>query len=231
MINLTIDEKPIQVLEGRSLLEACREHGIYIPTLCYHPALEAYGACRLCMVEVSYPGRKPRLVASCVYPCEEGVVVRTDSEMVKRSRRITAELLLAGAYNIPEIQALGEELGVSEVRYKLPEEAACVLCGLCVRACKGIVGVGAISMINRGITKKVAPPFQVVSSRCIGCGTCAVICPTGAFKFENVAGFHYVTPSESAYRVGIYHLAGELDLRPSFVQDIAGLFLDSQEAE
>ncbi len=73
MVHLTIDEKPIEVSEGRSLLEACRENGIHIPTLCYHPALEPYGACRLCVVEASLGGRKPRLVASCVYPCEEGL--------------------------------------------------------------------------------------------------------------------------------------------------------------
>ncbi len=223
MIHLTIDDKPIEVQEGRSLLEACREHGIHIPTLCYHPALEPYGGCRLCVVEVIFPNGRSRIVASCVYPCEEGAVVKTNSEMVVRSRRMTAELILAGSYNTPEILALGEELGVKDVRFKLEEENACVLCGLCVRACDEIVGVNAISVIQRGIAKKVATPFQVTSSRCIGCGTCVLICPTGAFKFENVAGFQYVSPKESAYHLGYYRLGGELDLRPNFVQDIAGL--------
>jgi len=223
MIHLTIDDKPIEVAENRTLLEACREHGIHIPTLCYHPALEPYGGCRLCVVELSQPGRRSRLVASCVYPCEEGVVVKTNSETVIRSRRMTAELILAGSYHTPEMLALGEELGVKEVRFKLPEDNACVLCGLCVRACKEIVGVSAISVIQRGIAKKVATPFQVTSSRCIGCGTCVLICPTGAFKFESVAGFQYISPLESAYRLGYYRLGGELDLRPSFVQDVAAL--------
>ena len=113
MIHLTIDDKAIEVPEGRSLLEACRENGIHIPTLCYHPALEPYGACRLCVVEVGGEGRRPRLVASCVYPCEEGAEVRTDSPKVQLSRRVTAELLLAGSSGSPEIQALAEELGVS----------------------------------------------------------------------------------------------------------------------
>src|SRR5512136_356435 len=103
MVHLTIDEKPIEVPEGRSLLEACRENGIHIPTLCYHPALEPYGGCRLCVVEVSQEGRRSRLVASCIYPCESGAVVKTNSDMVTRSRRMTAELLMAGAYNVPEI--------------------------------------------------------------------------------------------------------------------------------
>jgi len=231
MIHLTIDDKPIEVHEGRTILEACREHGIHIPTLCYHPALEPYGACRLCMVEVSQNGRKPRLVASCVYPCEEGAVVKTDTTTVQQSRRMTAELLLAGSSNSPEIVALANELGVKEVRYQLPDEDACVLCGLCVRACNEIVGVSAISVIQRGIAKKVATPFQVTSSRCIGCGTCVLICPTGAFNFENVAGFQYVSPSESAYKLGYYRLGSELDLRPNFVQDVTTLLQTSTDKE
>ena len=223
MIHLTIDDQAIEVPEGRTLLEACREHNIDVPTLCFHPALEPYGACRLCVVEVSSQGRRPRLVASCVYPCEEGAQVRTDSPVVQKSRRVTAELMLAGSSGSPEIVALAQQLGVKEVRYQLPDENACVLCGLCVRACNEIVGVSAISVIRRGIAKKVSAPFEVTSSRCIGCGTCVLICPTGAFNFENVAGFHYVSPSESAYKLGYYRLGSELDLRPNYVQDVTGL--------
>jgi len=230
MIRITINGKSLEVHEGRSLLEACREHGVHIPTLCFHPALEPYGACRLCIVELVTGGRS-RLVASCVYPCEEGAVINTDSEIVKRSRRMTAELILAGSYNTPEILALGEELGVKEVRFKLPEENACMLCGLCVRACKEIVGVSAISVIQRGISKKVSTPFQVTSSRCIGCGTCVLICPTGAFKFSNVTGLRYISPSESAYRLGYYRVGSELDLRPNFVEDVTALLTSSSSGE
>ena len=231
MLHLTIDDKPIEVEEGRSLLEACRENGIHIPTLCYHPALEPYGACRLCTVEVGVQGRKPRLVASCVYPCEEGAEVRTNTPLVQRNRRVTAELLLAGSSASPEIAALARDLGVTEVRFKLPEENACVLCGLCVRACNEIVGVSAISVIRRGIAKKVASPFEVRSSRCIGCGTCVLICPTGAFNFENVAGFQYVSPSESAYKLGYYRLGSELDLRPNYVQDVTALLQKPEDRQ
>lgn len=188
MIHLTIDDHPIEVSEDRTILEACREHGFPIPTLCYHPALEPYGGCRLCMVEIFRPPRPARLVASCVYPCEEGLEVRTNSQPVQTSRRMTAELLLASAWNSPEIQSLAKELGVHEVRFRLPEEDICVLCGLCVRACREIVGVNAISFIRRGIQKKVSPPFQISSATCIACGTCTIICPTGAIRLGEVSG-------------------------------------------
>jgi len=151
--------------------------------------------------------------------------------MVQRSRRVTAELLLAGSSDSPEIRALAEELGVEEVRYRLPEENPCVLCGLCVRACNEIVGVSAISVIRRGIAKRVSTPFEVTSSRCIGCGTCVLICPTGAFNFENVTGFQYVSPRESAYKLGYYRLGSELDLRPNYVQDVTSLLGRSDEGQ
>ncbi|TLN28070.1 4Fe-4S dicluster domain-containing protein [bacterium] len=228
MITLTIDDQLIQVPEGRTLLDACREHGIAIPTLCYHPALEPYGGCRLCMVELEIPGRPPRLVAACVYPCEQGLVVHTHSALAQKSRRMSAELLLAGAGNVPEIQALAAELGVEMVRFRLAEEQACVLCGLCVRACKEIVGVAAISLIERGMARKVSAPFQLASSRCIGCGTCVLICPTGAFRFEEVAGFHNVEPTLEGYRRGYYRASGEIDLRPDFVQDLPALLRGSK---
>ena len=228
MIHLTINDQPIEVAEGRTLLEACREHGIRVPTLCYHPALEPYGACRLCMVEVLRPPGEPRLVASCTYPCEEGAVVRTDTEEVRRSRRITAELLLAGASHTPEITALAEELGVQAVRFKMPEENACVLCGLCVRACSEIVGVNAISLIRRGIAKQVSPPFQIASYSCIGCGTCVLVCPTGALRLSDVLGFRSVHRADSAYGRDDCQVCGDADLSPHFVEDVASLVLKDE---
>ena len=229
MIHLTIDDRPIEISPGRTLLEACRENNIHIPTLCYHPALEPFGSCRLCMVELVLNPHRSRLVAACVYPCEEGAVVRTASEMVSRSRRMTAELLMASAFNTPEIIELAEELGVKHIRYRFPEENPCVLCGLCVRACKEIAGISAISVIQRGIAKKVSTPFQVASSRCISCGTCVLICPTGSFKLSDVTGIHFDTHTDPSYRRRYYRMGNELDLRPNFVQDVAALLADRKD--
>lgn len=188
MIQITINDQVYETPAGWTILEACREYGIPIPTLCYHPALAPYGACRLCMVELNQPPRPARLVAACIYPCEKGLNIQTHSPAVLHIRQMMAELLLAGAWNSPEIAALADSLGVTQVRYRLPEADLCVLCGLCVRACQEIVGVNAISFIQRGLGKSVSPPFQVASGTCIACGTCTLICPTSAIHLADVSG-------------------------------------------
>jgi bidirectional [NiFe] hydrogenase diaphorase subunit len=183
MISLTIDSREVKVEPGATILEAARENGISIPTLCYHEALEPYSACRICLVELETP-RGSSLVASCVYPCAEGLVVYTNSDMVLHSRRMTIELLMSGAAHIPLIRAMAEELGVTEVRYT-QEPDDCILCGLCVRVCREAIGAAAISFIGRGTKRQVGSPFKVQSDACIGCGACAEICPTGAVRMED----------------------------------------------
>lgn len=223
MLNLTIDNQPLQVQPGRTILEACREAEIDIPTLCYHPAVAPYGACRLCMVEIRPPDRPGRLAAACVTPCEEGQVIFTNSEPVRKSRRITAELILARSYNSPEILSLARNLGVTEIRYRMPEADTCVLCGLCVRACNEIVGVGAISLIHRGVEKRVSPPFEISSATCIGCGTCVIICPTGAITLADITtrqGVHTFAESHSHIEC---QLCSEEDFSPHYLDDIAAL--------
>lgn len=225
MVRLTIDDRAIQVPEGWSILDACREHEIPVPTLCYHPALKPYGACRLCMVEVAQPPRPERLMArmACVTPCEEGQVVRTDTPAVARSRRMNAELLLASAPRNPQLLALAHELGVTSIRFVLPEESACILCGLCVRACDEIVGVRAISLVYRGMAKKVSPPFEAVSPTCIGCGTCVLICPTSFLALKDVSGFRSVHYRETDFERVECQVCSEqavAAVEPHFIEDI-----------
>jgi NADH dehydrogenase/NADH:ubiquinone oxidoreductase subunit G len=172
------------------------------------------------MVEVSSPPRPSRLVASCVHPCEEGAVIETDSEAVRKSRKTTIELLLAGAHNDPMLLALAEEYGVKEIRFTLPEEDLCVLCGLCVRACREIVGVGAISLINRGMARKVSTPFQIASSTCIACGTCVLICPTDAIKLKDITHFHSVHGADSEFERVYCQICDDVDLSPVVIQNI-----------
>jgi NADH dehydrogenase/NADH:ubiquinone oxidoreductase subunit G len=217
MVTLTIDGQEVEAPEGSTILEAARENGIEIPTLCYHEALEPYGACRLCVVELETPKRS-RLVASCVYPSEEGAAVKTDSDMVQRSRRMAVELLLAAAPNAKLIRELAAEMGVQDPRLSL-SDSECILCGLCVRACNEIVGANAISLVNRGFAKKVRPPFEIGSNACIGCATCVFICPTSAIKLEDVLNDRSVHEWESDFESRPCRLCGDHYLSPEFWQD------------
>jgi predicted molibdopterin-dependent oxidoreductase YjgC len=96
-------------------------------------------------------------------------------------------MLMASAGHLPLIQGLADELGVDEPRFTMKKND-CILCGLCVRACAEIVGVAAISFINRGIEKRVSPPFEINSNTCIECGTCVLICPTGTLTLSDIRG-------------------------------------------
>ena len=184
MIKLTIDNKKIQAEEGTTLLAAAQKLGIEIPTLCHHSALKPYGACRVCLVEV-IKGSRPGLVASCTYPAEEGLVVRTDTARVKRARCLSIELLLARCPTSEKVRELALKLGVKKTRFK-EEEEECILCGLCVRVCEEMIGKSAISFINRGADREVTTPFKIQSEECIGCGACAYLCPTGVIKIEDI---------------------------------------------
>jgi len=215
MLHVAIDGQEIEIEAGRTVLEAAREHGIYVPTLCYHEAMEPFGACRLCVVEVE-AGRGRQLVASCAYPCADGLIVHTNSDVVLQSRRITVELLMASSAHVPIIRQLAAELGVGEPRFTM-ERNDCILCGLCVRACQEIVGVGAISVINRGIEKKVSPPFHIASNACIECGTCVLLCPTGAITLADITGgVQTVHPWKSEFEAVDCRVCGHHYLAPQF---------------
>ena len=184
MIKLTIDNKKIQVEEGTTLLEAAQKLDIEVPTLCYHSALKPYGACRVCLIEI-IKGSRPGLVASCTHPAEEGLIAKTDTERVKRARRLSIELLLARCPTPEKIRELALKLGVKKPRFK-EEKEECILCGLCVRVCEEMIGKSAISFAHRGPDREVTTPYKIQSEECIGCGACAYLCPTEVIKIEDV---------------------------------------------
>jgi len=184
MVTLTIDGKTVEVEEGSTILQAAEKLGIEIPTLCHHKALLPYGACRLCLVELVGP-RKSWIQASCVYPAEEGLVVKTSTERVLRTRKIMIELLLARCPEVEVVQELARQMGVEETRFPKKNED-CILCGLCARVCQERMGVGAVNFANRGTEKKVGTPYDKHSSICMACGACEVVCPAHCVDLSEV---------------------------------------------
>jgi len=169
-IQLGIDGKKVRAKEGATILEVARENGIYIPTLCHHNELEPSGVCRLCMVEIS-KDKRTKLVASCVYPVEENLVVKTDSEKIRKIRRMIIELLW------PSVPALAKEFGVEKSRF-VPEHTECCLCGLCVRYCAEVKKLNAVYFKGRGINRELAV-IPELADECIYCAGCFDLCPGG----------------------------------------------------
>ncbi|MHC5036785.1 MAG: 2Fe-2S iron-sulfur cluster-binding protein [Planctomycetota bacterium] len=175
MISLKINGLPVTVEEGTTLLEAARFLGFPIPTLCHMDGLSPYGACRLCMVEIGEPSRS-KLVSSCTYPAEEGLVVRTGSERVLRARKMIIELMLASCPQSKVIQDLASAHGVKTQRFR-QEHETCILCGLCVRMCEEQMVAKAIGFRGRGENRSIGTPFDQTSEACRQCGGCIYVCP------------------------------------------------------
>jgi len=186
MVKLTIDGKNISVPEGTMLLEAGRQAGIAIPTLCAHEAVSRSGACRLCVVEIK-KGNRTRIVTSCLYEAEEGLIVDTKSERVLNVRRLVMELLLARCPESEVLQKLAKELCVEPQARFVPDtdKGKCMLCRSCVRVCEEVVGVSAIGLFSRGSHKTVGTPYNEKSDACIGCGACVYVCPTGHIEMTS----------------------------------------------
>lgn len=204
MVTLTINGQTVQAPKNATILEAARSAGIYIPTLCYHPELAPEGACRLCVVEAS--GARS-LVASCVYPVAEGMVVKTNTPKVRAARKMVVELLLA---NHPkdclscqksgdcELQKIAADLGLRKIRFEggarkahtidgsnpclVRDQEKCILCGRCIRVCRDVQGMNVYSFANRGFDTIVSTAFEqdLGNVACSYCGQCASVCPTGA---------------------------------------------------
>ncbi|MBN2460939.1 MAG: (2Fe-2S)-binding protein [Candidatus Cloacimonetes bacterium] len=185
MIDITIDNKKITVEEGTTILDAARKLNISIPTLCYRPTVEAYGACRLCVVDIN-DGKGTRMVTSCNYPIKSTLDINTKSTRVLKTRTMLLELMLSRWPNVNFIKRFAAQYGVTKPRFTHPRvdysTNACILCGLCVSACSEIMWEDIIGFAGRGEDRRVVMPFEKHYDPCIGCSACANICPTGAIR-------------------------------------------------
>jgi bidirectional [NiFe] hydrogenase diaphorase subunit len=194
MVKLTINGRKITAEEGTTILYAARENNIYIPTLCENEAVAPYGACRLCLVEITTAKGRERLVTSCIYQVEEGLNVRTDTDRIIKIRRMLLELLLARCPDSEVIRDMASRYGITRTRFiKQTGNNKCILCANCARTCEEVVGVAAISLARRGVDRKMTTPFdEDFSDVCIGCGSCAYSCPTGAITLEDKNGIRVI---------------------------------------
>jgi bidirectional [NiFe] hydrogenase diaphorase subunit len=174
-VKVNIDGAIIQAARGTSVLDAAIEFGICIPHLCHVPNLSDIGACRLCIVEHVVNGRS-KVTASCTLNVEEGMVIRTSTDRIRKLRRNIAELLVAEAPNSRAIQDVAARCGVKEVRYPFHNKN-CVLCGRCVRVCTEVWRAKAIGFVGRGKERHIDFPFGVRPEFCKHCENCVQVCP------------------------------------------------------
>lgn len=209
LVKTVIDRREIEVERDRWALDVAREMGISIPTLCHHPALEPYGACRLCVVEVTR-GKWTWLTTSCDLPIREGLSIRTDTPEVIKSRKMALELLWARAPEAERIQELAKELGVEKPRFSMRDDLGkCILCGLCVRVCDKLIGASAISFANRGVGRRVRTPFNTASNSCIGCNACVAVCPTGHILTTDVGAVRHMETWETKLDMVMCEVCGK----------------------
>lgn len=204
-VKLTIDGVEMEVPKSYTILDAAREHGIDIPTLCHLKGINEIGACRMCIVEVE--GARG-FATSCVMPVSEGMVVRTNTPAVRDARKVTLELLLSNhdkkcltcvrSENC-ELQALAKKLNITDIEFEgamsegevdeispsiVRDPKKCIICKRCVAVCKKVQNVGAIDTLNRGFKSKIGTALDksLNDVPCTMCGQCVVACPTGALR-------------------------------------------------
>jgi NADH dehydrogenase/NADH:ubiquinone oxidoreductase subunit G len=211
MLTITINDRKFQAEPGQYVLKIAQENGIEIPTLCNHESLEPHGACRLCLVEVTPRGRnRSKLVVSCAYPVEDGLDVKTNTARVIENRKMVLELLLARCSKNKVIREMAANYGIVKPSFneRYLEQSDCILCGQCARVCSEIVGVSAISLVNRGVTKWAASPFFEPAQDCIGCGSCFYVCPTGNIKMEEKEGVRKLTNWKREFKLAKCEVCG-----------------------
>ncbi len=183
-MKITIDGINLDAPKGWTILESAKFLGLEIPTLCYNEGLSPWGGCRLCVVEIG-AGKNTKLVSSCTYPVEEGLVVKTSTKRVLNARKMVLELLIAQCPTSKILQDLAVRMGLQQVRFT-PKWEKCIFCGLCVRMCQEQMGASAIGFANRGNKLKINTPFDKTSEECRRCGGCIYICPACMSRCEGV---------------------------------------------
>ena len=179
-ILLQIDGKEVATKEGTTILEAARSVGVSIPTLCDHKKLAPYGACRICTVESVSQG-KTNLVAACLQPVENGLVVRTRTEQVDQARKVILEQMLAHAPDSEQLLELAQVYGADRDRFE-KESNFCILCGLCVRYCAEVKKANAVAFFERGAKREIGFIPEIAINECWDCKECFPLCPTSALQ-------------------------------------------------
>ncbi|WP_321477898.1 bidirectional hydrogenase complex protein HoxU [uncultured Paludibaculum sp.] len=239
-ISLRIDGELIHTAAGQSILDAAKAHNKFIPSLCHMKGLSSVGACRLCIVEVAGVGR---LLPACTTPVQDGMSVTTQSDKLRRYRRIALELLFAERNHVCavcvsngfcELQGLAKRLGVTNIRYpytypKVPidlthprytsDQNRCILCSRCVRVCAEVEGAHVWEISGRGVGSRLVCELNRSwgeSTNCTSCGKCVQSCPTGAIAEKGFAVEEMSKRTDPISRLATLRAAGA-DNKPGVI--------------
>lgn len=204
---MIIDGKKVPFTNQKNILSLIRDSGIDLPTFCYHSELSIYGACRMCSVETT----KGEIIATCAEKPKDGMEIFTNTERIRKYRKMILELLLANhdrdctaceRTGKCQLQTLANRYGLRKIRFDQLNQAndiddsspsiirnsnKCIKCGDCVMVCEEIQGVGALGFAHRGTDLKIMPAFnkKLSETNCVNCGQCRIVCPTGAITINN----------------------------------------------